>query len=309
MAITAFQIKRWFLMLTGKSVEHVCQDVGKYYQKDSIKGYYNNLTEKVTKVPELLCNDELPLLVLEGGKEVVFPVGIFQYGLGAFDLYISTKKELYLEKFLQCADWAIQNQDEKGRWNNFSHIFPKTPYGAMAQGEAASLLIRAYITTGNETYLYSAKKGIDYMLLPMIKGGTTEYINNDVILREFTNQATVLNGWIFAWWGLYDYVLINNNDEYYQDLLNKSLDSIIQYLPKFKNRYWSIYSLDGKITSPFYHNLHIAQMEAMYDLTKKKIFKDYADKWKKQQKNAFCVSIAFIKKAYQKIIEKQIKVI
>ena len=46
-------------MLSGKSVWHVNQDIGKCFLKDEIKGYYNNMTEKVTKVPELLNSDEL----------------------------------------------------------------------------------------------------------------------------------------------------------------------------------------------------------------------------------------------------------
>lgn len=35
-------------MLLGKSVEHVHQGEGKVYSKDEIKGYYNDLTKKVT---------------------------------------------------------------------------------------------------------------------------------------------------------------------------------------------------------------------------------------------------------------------
>jgi len=60
-------------MLTGKSIWHVNQDIGKCFSTDSIKGYYNNMTEKVTKMPELLDNDGLPLLNTSNG-EVEMPV-------------------------------------------------------------------------------------------------------------------------------------------------------------------------------------------------------------------------------------------
>ena len=69
-------------MLTGKSVWHVNQDMGKCFEKDEILGYYNNMVEKVTKMPELLDSTELPKLNLENGKFTYFPVAIFQYGLG-----------------------------------------------------------------------------------------------------------------------------------------------------------------------------------------------------------------------------------
>ena len=36
-------------MLLGKSLLHVNQPKGKYYEKNQVVGYYNDLTEKVTK--------------------------------------------------------------------------------------------------------------------------------------------------------------------------------------------------------------------------------------------------------------------
>ncbi len=100
MALSMYQIKRWYLMLTGKSVWHVNQDIGKCFAKDEIRGYYNNMMEKVTKMPELLDNTELPKLNLENGKFTYFPVAIFQYGLGCYDLFLLTKEKRYERKFL-----------------------------------------------------------------------------------------------------------------------------------------------------------------------------------------------------------------
>lgn len=298
-----YQIKRWYLMLTGKSVWHVNQDIGKCFAKDEIRGYYNNMTEKVTKMPELLETDELPKLNLEGGKFTYFPVAIFQYGLGCYDLYLQTKEERYIRKFMQCADWAMMSQDEKGRWNNFSHYCPDSPYGAMAQGEGASVLIRAYVYTKEQKYLDAATKAIDFMLTPLEKGGTTKYEDEESYLMEYTFKGVVMNGFVFSWWGLYDYVLITGDKRKYKEALDNTLDSIIKILPRFSCSYWSMYSLDGLIASPFYHNLHIAQMQAMYQLTGETIFDKYARRWSEQQKNPFCKSLAFVRKSIQKILE------
>lgn len=290
-------------MLIGKSVEHVHQESGKVYSKSDIKGYYNDLTEKVTIDKSLLYNDKLPLIKQLDGQYIYFPVAIFQYALGCYDLWLIDKNEIYKEKFIQCASWTLDTQDEEGRWDNFSHVYKNAPYGAMAQGEGASVLLRAYTLTRNECYRQAAKKAIDFMLQSIETGGTTEYAEGKVVFWEYTNQPVVLNGWIFAWWGLYDYVLSTNDNNKYKLILKDSLDSLIEALPLFKNRYWSLYDLDHKLTSPFYHNLHIAQMKVMYDLTGVDIFKEYAHKWQKQQQNVFCKSLAFIIKAIQKLKE------
>ena len=289
-------------MLTGQSVWHVNQDIGKFFTSNSIKGYYNNMTEKVTKMPELLTGDGLPFLEVNG-KKVEMPVTIFQYGLGAYDLFLQTQDARYEKKFMQCVVWTVEHQDEQGRWNNFSHIFPETPYGAMAQGEGASLMVRAYIHTKDEKYLDAARKAIDFMLLPIGEGGTTKYEDEEAYLMEYTFKGLVLNGAIFSWWGLYDYVLATGDKGKYFEAKEKTLQTIINVLPRFTCSYWSIYSLDGLMASPFYHHLHIAQMQAMYTLTDEPIFNKFAIRWEKNEKNPLCKSLAFFKKAFQKLKE------
>lgn len=290
-------------MISGTSVDHVNQTKGEYFAPNAIAGYYNNLTEKVTKNPISLESDDLPISTTEKKEKIYFPVAIFQYGLGLYDLYLKTNAEKYLKKFLICANWALDNIDEKGRWNNFFFYTPRTPYGAMAQGEGVSVLLRAYKETGDDKYLNTAKKAIDFMILPLEEGGTTKYENDSAYLMEYTFKGMVLNGAIFAWWGLYDFVTTIKDKGEYKDILNKTLDSLVKILPQFKCRYWSMYSLDGLIASPFYHNLHVAQMEAMYELTHITIFNEYASRWRKQQLNPFCKTLAFIRKASQKIAE------
>ena len=56
-------------MLTGKSVLHVNQDLGKYFEAKELKGYYNNMMEKVSYVPHLVDSEELPVLHTESGGD------------------------------------------------------------------------------------------------------------------------------------------------------------------------------------------------------------------------------------------------
>jgi hypothetical protein len=73
-------------MMLGRSSYHVNQDEGKLYSKNEIKGYYNNLTEKVTKYGK--PGELVPKTVVDTGEEIYFSIAIFQYGLAAYDLYL-----------------------------------------------------------------------------------------------------------------------------------------------------------------------------------------------------------------------------
>ena len=301
MALSVYNIKKWFLMLTGQSILHVNQDVGGHFSATELKGYYNNLTEKVTRLPHLLDTEELPTSPDDSGRPILFPVAIFQYGLGAYDLYLASNESdcRYLRKAMQCAEWALSKQGASGEWNNFFFRFPQHPYGAMAQGEGASLLLRAYAVTGEKRFLTAAQKAIDFMLKPLCEGGASD---GDVLM-EYTHLPAVMNGWIFAWWGLYDYVLATHNESHYKEKLEKSCKALEEQLPAFCNSYWSMYDLAGHIASPFYHHLHIAQMQAMYKLTGHDIFRKYGIRWQQQENNRLNHARAFVKKAWQKLCE------
>lgn len=287
-------------MIRGKSVYHVCQNEGRIYSKNGLLGYYNNLTEKVTRFG--LGGNAIPTTKTDEGKEIYFSIAIFQYGLGAFDLFLLNKDDAMLKKAMACADWAVENQLENGGWLTFSHSSPKHPYSAMAQGEAISLLLRIYKNTSQEKYLTAAIKAKEFMLLSLEEGGTTKYVGEDVFLYENTDQPLILNGWIFSIWGLWDYSKVLSDGESFE-IVNKSLASLEKKLADFDIGYWSKYDENKRITSPFYHSLHISQLKVMYDLTGRQIYLEYAQKWESYQKSFWKRKRAFIKKALQKVFE------
>lgn len=161
MGLSVYNIKKWYKMLTGNSIMHVNQDMGKCFVPGKLEGYFNNMTEKVTKDPETLEKKTIPMTTDEVAGVVYFPVAIFQYGLGAFDLYLMTKEEKYINQFWNCVKFAVENQKDLGAWNNFGFVYPESPYGSMCQGEGASLLLRAYKVTGENQYFERAQKAID----------------------------------------------------------------------------------------------------------------------------------------------------
>lgn len=303
MSISLYDMRRWIAMLSGKSIYHVDQGIGQVFSANEMRGYYNDLTKKVL-LGDGNLEQGLPVLIHSNGQHIQMPTMIFQYGLGAYDLWLlSNKNECeYFEKAVMCADWAVEKQEQSGAWNNFFYIYPDHPYSAMPQGEGVSLLLRIFKETGDERYLLTAKKAVNYMLLPVEDGGVCKKSNSDLYLLEYTHKAVVLNGWIFALWGLKD-MLYFDNCSIYSDAYSVTVGTLVKKLPEFDCGYWSMYNDAGMITSPFYHNLHIAQMEAMYELTKINTFNSYANKWRKVQESKICYARAFIKKGTQKILE------
>lgn len=300
MALNKKKILKWVKMVVGKSEFHVNQKLGKKFNPNKIEGYFNDMTEKVDKW-KLFDKDGVPMCEDEKGEKFYFPVAIFQYGLGAYDKYLILKEDKYYEMFKKCVNWTITNQDENGGWNNFYYIFPNNPYSAMAQGEAISLLIRSKINDyKKEECLSSIKKGKFFLL------SNNKILNYDsfgnLILYEYSHLPVVLNGWIFAFFGLYDLYLFENSKTN-ERLVKKSLESIENYIKEFDLGKWSKYNIENKITSKFYHDLQISQLKALYLISKNKNFKEVLERWEKGLNNKMICLKYFLIKAYQKIIE------
>lgn len=286
-------------MLTGNSISHVKQGAGSCYSKTEVAGYYNDLTEKVTKDdPGIL----VPKYHVDTGEKIYFSIGIFQYGLAAYDLFLKTQDELYKNKLIACAEWAVTNQQNDGGWVTFAYENPEHPYSSMAQGEGISMLIRAHIETQDERYLTAVHKAKTFMLKPISDGGTTDYCGEDVYFYECTHDPLILNGWIFSLWGIYDFCKYTKNAKAHA-VLEATLHSLKKKLPEFDMKYWSRYEDGKRICSPFYHKLHIAQLTVLYDLFGDPIYKEYADKWEAYRNSFWNPKRAFLKKALQKVFE------
>lgn len=300
MGLSIHKLQKWINMLRGESVYHVNQGIGRCYSKEKVTGYYNDLTEKVSRFGEE--DDSIPQTVVDSGETVYFSIAIFQYGLAAYDLYLLNGDQLSLRRMLNCAKWAVSNQQEDGSWITFAFENAEHPYSSMAQAEAISLLVRAHIETQDDKFLECAEKAVTFMFRPIEDGGTTKYTAHDIYLYEYTHEPLILNGWIFSIWGLYDYYKYVN-DMHVKNVLDTTLSSLKKKLPEYDIKYWSKYDEGTTICSPFYHKLHVSQLMVMYDLFGDEIYKEYAEKWDAYQKAFWKPKRAFMKKAMQKIFE------
>lgn len=301
-------IKKWIRMLKKESVFHLEQGKGKNFSVNDVKGYYNDLRQKVL-CWELYDNDGIPYNIASKGEEkkkIYFPISIIQYGLGAYDLWLETNKNEYRDKAMHMSDWLLNNQEIDGSWDTFGMLDYSGKVSAMAQGEAASLLARAYVETQDEKYKKACEKAVTFMLKSVKDGGTALYRDNALILLEYIDKSIVLNGWMFAGFGLLDYWKISN-DPIARDAWDQCVKSIGASLQNFDTGYWTLYDSDKKYTSPFYHRLHIELLKAYYELSGEIVFKEYIQKWSSYENRFIGPKRAFLVKAFQKLFEKKSK--
>jgi heparosan-N-sulfate-glucuronate 5-epimerase len=206
-----------------------------------------------------------------------FGVTNAQWGLGAFERYVAGHGEKWLVGARNCADYIVANLEHggprDGAWLHLvpmPHTFPLDPpwVSAMAQGEIASLLTRIHLETGEDRYAEAALRATKTLWLPSTEGGTQAEVDGHQVLEEYPTAipSAVLNGWIFAIWGLYD-VAVGLRDVEARELFESTTDSLAALIDRYDNGYWSCYDLYPRrlrnLASPSYHLLHIRQLTAL----------------------------------------------
>lgn len=299
-------LRRWGTMLLGRSYWHVPQGVGRLFAPGRLCGYYNDSTAKVRWNGPV---DEAGLPLNEfSGRQVHFPTTLFQKALGHWDLWLASgqKDEAHRTAFLNIARWAVETQDEQGGWPLWPLLGLRyaSPYSAMTQGEGISVLVRAYLLTQDPVYLDAARRALGPMQKPLKDGGTCRVVPEGLILEEVPAEKykAILNGWVFALFGLYDYLLIQGSSEVCQ-MLERSLSALVAHLPSYNAGYWSYYDLSGHLASPFYHRLHIAQLEALNLAFPEhaRVFNRLREHFMHQETKFFYRIRAVVVKAYQKL--------
>lgn len=298
-------VARWTRMVLGRSYYHVPQNIGKAFIPGRLEGYFNDLTAK-SRWCGPVDDKGIPVNVTEDGRKVYFATTIAQKALGHWDMWVITKNPSEREHFLKLCNWLIENQDKQGGWPLWPQLglnLP-SPYSAMTQGEGISVLVRAWILTHESVYLEAARQALEPLFRTVEDGGTRRAVPEGCILEEVPSptMSGILNGWVFALFGVYDYLLAHE-DSRANSLLKETLGTFVVYLPRYHAGYWSFYDLTGTLASPFYHRLHIAQLQAL-----ELAFSGYAgtfshvrEVWSRRLQNPVCQALAVGVKAYQKL--------
>jgi heparosan-N-sulfate-glucuronate 5-epimerase len=222
------------------------------------------------------------------------PIAIAQYGLGNYNLYRRTNDSACRKKFLLIADWLRDHLEPNAHglavWH---HHFDweyrdtlKAPwYSALAQGQGISILVRAWKESGDARYLEAAQRALESFYKPVTEGGIAfTDSSGDLWFEEYivSPPTHILNGFIWATWGVYDYYLATK-DNAAQQLFASAVQTLLHNLDRFDLGFWSLYEQSGTrlpmVASNFYHRLHIIQLRIMHRLTGETKFAEVANRW------------------------------
>jgi hypothetical protein len=252
---------------------------------------------------------------------VYTPVGVVNHGLFLYnDLVENTNRlALALDKraaFIKQVDWLIRNRTDKNDMSFWYYHYPAVEHGckppwrsALTQGLALSLLLRAYHLSRNEELSRLAKRVAISMKTPISEGGFLDTDENgDYWYQEYMgNCGYVLNGFIFAMWGLYDYYLYSN-DEKCKTIFDRCVDTLRKNLKQYDWRIglakWTIYDLKDKNPVTLgYQKLHVSLLRDLYTITREKFLLDYANLWESYVKQPNILLVSLSRHARAQVLE------
>lgn len=223
------------------------------------------------------------------------PTDILQYGLQSHADWMRSGDERARSRFISQTDWAAHAQTTyRGIAGIYAFPLAWKRYAcepgfhsAAAQGQAISLLLRAYQATGTELYLERAVAASRSFFHAIEDGGVTWRGAGGAIVFEAAAAlppSHILNGWIYAIWGLFELALLVD-DVTLKATYEQSLKTLREYLPHYDGDAWSYYNLlaaeNGfrKYATLKYHALHIAQLHVLASMTGDECFGNAALRW------------------------------
>jgi heparosan-N-sulfate-glucuronate 5-epimerase len=243
--------------------------IGPAITPGQVRGYYIDLRAKAKTPswppPELLPLEERP------------PVALAQWGLGAYERHLAEGRAGWLEAAIELARHLVGTQQRGGphdggwvHWHAFPEPLPLDPpwVSGIAQGEAASLLVRVHLETSEEPFAEAARLALVPMAVPSEAGGVRALLDAGALPEEYPTDppSHVLNGAIFALWGYYD-VGTGLGDREAADAFSAAVDTLAETIDRWDTGYWSRYDLYPhrvvNLASWGYHALHVNQLRAM----------------------------------------------
>jgi len=269
----------------------VSNRLGEYYMLFAEKADYTGIHDDAG----------IPLLDYRGKIGPQYnPIAIAQWGLANFNRYVSARDATAEKKFLSASDWLRDNLERNSAnipvWqHHFDWDYRDTLrapwYSGLAQGQGISLLLRAAAASGKNDYLDAARSAFESLSRTTAEGGVL-FVDEfqDVWIEEYivTPPTHILNGFIWAVWGVYDYSLTFPTSQA-RDLFNRCVETLTKNLARYDNGFWSLYEQSGTrlpmVASRFYHQLHIVQLRVMHQLTNLAVFAQTADRWEEYSRN------------------------
>jgi heparosan-N-sulfate-glucuronate 5-epimerase len=289
------------------------QHIGSFDPADPLAGYYNDLRGVARSYgsPE---EAEGWIALLMRRRERMMPVSLLQLGLGSWQL--SANEPEWRDIVRQIVDWVVIDMDGHGRLAHLQampHTFELQPpwFSAMAQGQLASLLVRAASMFDEPQLRAEAARAVRSLLDPDSPLVAVE--PEGIVLQEYPTSppSHVLNGWIWALWGLHD-AWVDGAEPDAGPAFEQGVETLCARLPLYELRSgWTLYDLYPHpmqhVASPFYHRLHIAQLRALDQLAPTAELRAAADRWEAALANPATRAAAVARKVGFRLIRPRRK--
>ena len=114
-----------------------------------------------------------------------------------------------------------------------------------------------------------------------------------------------MNGFLFALWGLYDYVRVAAEPTV-RTLYQEGMSTLQATIREYDTGYWTRYSLTPKnyLADRFYHGLHIDGARVFFDLTGDATLDQCAKKWASYSNSPKCSTQALLVMKTYRVIHK-----
>ncbi|HVM18158.1 MAG TPA: D-glucuronyl C5-epimerase family protein [Gaiellaceae bacterium] len=244
-----------------------------------VRGYFLDVRAKTAAAPA-------PVVTGRGLVYGVSGTALAQYALGWWERHMAGDDDAR-SRFLAGVDALVDAADDIDgellwRYDVAVPKYRRQPpwYSAMAQGQATSALVRAHLLTGAERYADGARRAVAPLLR---EGELVIQAPEGPVLEECPSSppSMILNGWIYALWGLWD-ASCGLNDAAARRRFADSAAALRALLPRFDTGWWTRYSLyeHDDLATPFYHRIHVAQAGVMHRLTGWNDLADAARRWR-----------------------------
>jgi heparosan-N-sulfate-glucuronate 5-epimerase len=252
-------------------------EIGQKFRVSEISGYFIDYRPKI---PSHIANP----------NESLYPADVAQLALGWWERVVLGEPGAS-DDFMRLCD-TLEHGAESSRESVLwpyrvrvaKYSTPVPWYSGMAQGQIASVFVRAWGHTGDDRYADLALRAIRPLLQPGPECIVT--MTSDGPVLEETGPCSppshILNGWIFALWGVRD-VSVAFADVRAGRLVAETTACLARKLPQYDVGWWSKYSLYPHplpdLAKPFYHRLHVTQLDVLHKLTGLAEFGQRAERW------------------------------
>lgn len=284
------------------------------FKSDEVSGYMRDFRAKF--IENLSLDPRIFIKKVDvNGSEFIHPVTTAQTALGIYELYLDSGSDYYRNSFLSTVNYLI----DSGEIEN-DYMFWKVPYSfklfdqeegfksSLIQGQAISVLLRAFLLTNDKKFLQYSIKAFSFMHLEINNGGCR--LMNSYTYEEYpsTKQQTVFNGLIYSIYAIYELWLITK-DDFYLNIFRKSFSELEININKYDAEFWSRYSLKqnnfcySNLASIYYHKEHILQLKALQKILPSNELKLYEKKWSNYLDNSVYKLLLYGNKLFFRLIQ------